>query len=285
MQRRYQHFSIPTEIMRSVVGISEAGSITKAAKKLGLSQPALSSQIKRIEQAVGGSIFRKSANGSVTTELGKLVLTQARKIIEANDQLLRLRGTSLEDSFIRIGLSNVYVRTFIDEIPKNDWGKISVYADTSSELAKCLLDGFIDVAMYFSLPDAVVDSSIKVVGERDDEMTWVRSADFTLSPGAPIPLITWPGQTTHDLMIHALEQKSMVYRIAFSSPDFYSRMEAAKAGLGLTILPKRALGMQLQAANEYYLPSLRSPKLLLCTHASFYAKHRTVVDSMHAKFL
>ena len=81
MHRRYQSSSIPTEIMRSVVGISETGSITKAAKVLGLSQPAISSQIKRIEHVVGGSIFQKSANGSAATELGKLVLIQAKKKI------------------------------------------------------------------------------------------------------------------------------------------------------------------------------------------------------------
>jgi DNA-binding transcriptional LysR family regulator len=186
---------------------------------------------------------------------------------------------------VRVGINNVYVRKFIDDIPKLEWGNIAVYADHSNELAKSLLDGFIDVAIYFALQDVDVDPSVKIVGERPDEMTWVRSADFTLSPGAPIPLITWPGQTTHDLMIQALEQNSMVYRIAFSSPDFNSRMEAAKAGWGLTILPKRAVSAPLQAANEYYLPALRTPKLLLCAHAGVYAKHRALVDKLHVQFM
>ncbi|MDB5619701.1 LysR family transcriptional regulator [Tardiphaga sp.] len=285
MQRRYQHLSIPTEIMRSVVGISEAGSITKAAKLLGLSQPAISSQIKRIEHAVGGSIFQKSANGSATTELGKLVLTQARKILEANDQLLLLRGTTSDDSSIRLGMSNVYSQRMLATMTKAQMADVCIYADNSAEIAKCLLDGFIDVGIFLSLVDLPPDASIDVIAQRDDEVTWVRSTDFTLSPGAPVPLLTWPGQITHDLMIQALERKGMVYRIAFSSPEYNARIEAAKAGMGLTILPKRLVPEPLIFANEYYLPLPGTPKIFLCTRAGFREKNRAFVEQLREKVL
>jgi DNA-binding transcriptional LysR family regulator len=285
MHRRYQHLSIPTEIMRSVVGISEAGSITKAAKMLGLSQPAISSQIKRIEHAVGGSIFQKSANGSATTELGKLVLTQARKILEANDQLLLLRGTTSDDSSIRLGMSNVYSQRMLETTSKAEMANVCIYADNSAEIAKCLLDGFIDVGIFLGLVDMPPDSSIDVIAQRDDEVTWVRSKDFTLSPGAPVPLLTWPGQITHDLMIQALERKGMVYRIAFSSPDYHARIEAAKAGIGLTILPKRLVPEPLMAANEYYLPQPGVPKIFLCARAGFREKNRKLVNMLQEKLL
>ena len=285
MHRRYQHLSIPTEIMRSVVGISEAGSITKAAKLLGLSQPAISSQIKRIEHAVGGSIFQKSANGSATTELGKLVLTQARKILEANDQLLLLRGTTSDDSSIRLGMSNVYSQRMLEIMSKADMANVCIYADNSAEISKCLLDGFIDVGIFLGLVEPSPDSSIEIVAQRDDEVTWVRSRDFTLSPGAPVPLLTWPGQITHDLMIQALERKGMVYRIAFSSPDYQARIDAAKAGIGLTLLPKRLVPESLMAANEYYLPQPSAPKIFLCARAGFRDKNRKLLDQLQEKLL
>ena len=285
MHRRYQHLSIPTEIMRSVVGISEAGSITKAAKLLGLSQPAISSQIKRIEHAVGGSIFQKSANGSATTELGKLVLTQARKILEANDQLLLLRGTNSDDSSIRLGLSNVYSQKMLEITNKAEMANVCIYADNSAEIYKGLLDGFIDVGIFLSLVDLTPDSSIDVITQREDEVTWVRAKDFTLSPGAPVPLLTWPGQITHDLMIQALERKGMVYRIAFSSPDYHARIDAAKAGIGLTLLPKRLVPDPLMAANEYYLPPPSSPKIFLCSRAGFRDKNRKLIDQLQEKLL
>lgn len=285
MHRRYQHQSIPTEIMRSVVSISEAGSITKAAKMLGLSQPAISSQIKRIEHAVGGSIFQKSANGSATTELGKLVLTQARKILEANDQLLLLRGTTSDDASVRLGLSNVYSQRMLEVMSKAEMANINIYADNSAEISKCLADGFIDVGIFLGMVDMPPDSAIDIVAQRDDEVTWVRSRDFTLSPGAPVPLLTWPGQIMHDLMIQALDRKGMVYRIAFSSPDYHARIDAAKAGVGLTLLPKRLVPEPLMAANEYYLPPPGTPKIFLCARAGFREKNRKLIDQLQEKLL
>ena len=45
MYRRNQHVNIPIEIVRTVVAISETGSLSKAGERLGLSQPAISSQM------------------------------------------------------------------------------------------------------------------------------------------------------------------------------------------------------------------------------------------------
>src|SRR5271156_2802164 len=94
MHRRHQHLNIPIEIVRTVVAIAETGSLSKAGERLGLSQPAISSQIRRLQGLVGGSLFVKGANGTTTTELGKLALQQARKLLEANDQILRLGGNN-----------------------------------------------------------------------------------------------------------------------------------------------------------------------------------------------
>ena len=105
MHRRYQNLNIPIEIVRTVVAISETGSLSKAGERLGLSQPAISSQIKRLQGLVGGALFLKTANGTTTTELGKLALQQARRILEANDQLLRLGGNTEGIQPLRLGLS------------------------------------------------------------------------------------------------------------------------------------------------------------------------------------
>lgn len=285
MHRRYQSSSIPTEIMRSVVGISEAGSITKAAKVLGLSQPAISSQIKRIEHAVGGSIFQKSANGSAATELGKLVLIQAKKILEANDQLLMLRGGAPDDTPIRLGLSNIYSRRMMEVLSKAEMVNVSIYADSSAEIVKCLIDGFVDIGIYLSLSETSPDPMVEIVDCREDEVVWVRSKDFTLSPGAPIPLLTWPGQIMHDVMVQALERKGMIYRIAFSSPDFHARIEAAKAGLGLTVLPKRLVPSSLMIANEYYLPTPAIPRILLCTRNDGGTKTNQLLEALRSRFM
>ena len=93
MQRRHQHLNVPSEIVRTIVAISETGSLSKAAKRLGLSQRAASSQIKRIQNLLGAGLFNKTSNGTVPTPFGKLVLDQARRMLDANDQMLRLGGS------------------------------------------------------------------------------------------------------------------------------------------------------------------------------------------------
>ncbi len=284
MHRRYPTVSIPTEIVRSVVAISDTGSITKAAQVLGISQPAISSQIKRIERAVGGSIFQKSANGSATTELGKLVLTQAKRILEANEQLLMLRGGAPDDTLPRVGLSNIYSQRLMEVLNKAEMKNFSIYADNSAEIVKCLSDGFVDIGIYISMSDTPPDPRIEIVDQRDDEVTWVRAKDFTLSPGAPVPLLTWPGQIMHELMVQALERKGMVYRIAFSSPDYHARIEAAKAGLGLTVLPKRLVPPSLIVADEYYLPACGTPRMLLCARNENNLRSIKLLEMLQSRF-
>src|ERR1700753_197485 len=116
MHRRHQHLNIPIEIVRTVVAISETGSLSRAGDRLGLSQPAISSQIKRLQSLVGGALFVKTANGTTTTELGKLALQQARRILAANDKLLRLGGNNNGPQALRLGLSTLFVNAFLKSV-------------------------------------------------------------------------------------------------------------------------------------------------------------------------
>ena len=59
MHKRHQDLNIPVEIVRTVVAMSETGSLSKAGEGLGLSQPAVSSQIHRLQSLVGGALFSK----------------------------------------------------------------------------------------------------------------------------------------------------------------------------------------------------------------------------------
>jgi DNA-binding transcriptional LysR family regulator len=260
MQRR--HLNIPIEIVRTVVAISETGSLTKAAEQLGLSQPAVSSQIKRLEQIVGGSLFSKTPNGSVATDLGRLVLSQARKIIEANDQVLALGGTNGGSDRLRLGLSSVFARRFMMGQMPNGFGDVQIHAGSSQEIAAALIEGHSDVACFFHLRgDIEADLASLIVDEFEDRLVWVRSKSFVLSPGAPIPIVTWAND---DWMIQTLTRHSLSYRIAFSSQDHDAKRAAVEAGVGLTAMPSRMVPPSLVWAKEYYLPDLPTIKTLLC---------------------
>jgi DNA-binding transcriptional LysR family regulator len=69
--------------LRVICAVADAGSVTKAAASLGLAQPALTTQLKRIERSLGGALFVRDRRGARLTPLGDLVLARARVLIPA----------------------------------------------------------------------------------------------------------------------------------------------------------------------------------------------------------
>jgi DNA-binding transcriptional LysR family regulator len=266
MQTRNPLVNIPTEVVRTVVTVQETGSLTKAAAVLGLTQPALSIHIKRLENLLGGEVFRKTPNGSQITELGTLVLQQARKMLEANDQMLALGGFAEGDRPVRLGISTILVRKFLQGRAAVSLEDLQIHADRSASLAHRFLEGHLDVA-------CLVDVGGQQFGELKpfitrqftDRMCWVRSNDFALSSGAPLPIITWTGG---DWMTRVLVARGLSYRIVFSGEEFEVKKAAVEAGLGLSALPLRHIPQGLVEAREAYLPELPDLTGILCVRTS-----------------
>ncbi|QDM19502.1 LysR family transcriptional regulator [Tardiphaga sp. vice278] len=257
--------NIPIEIVRTVVAISETGSLTKAAEKLGLSQPAVSSQIKRIQSIVGGALFARTANGTTATQLGKLVLHQARRILEANDQMLRLGGAAHLPQPVRLGLSTLFVREFLGHQTAQSLTDVVIQTDNSVGITKGLIDGYIDIAYILENPEMTSEIAHLIVNDTDEEFVWVRSRDFVLSPDSPIPILTWPGD---DLMIRTLTRQGIAYKVVFNSPDYHAKLAAVEAGIGIAAIPRRLIPPSLVWAQEYYLPELPPIKALLCARSN-----------------
>ncbi|AHH99571.1 LysR family transcriptional regulator [Kutzneria albida] len=89
--------------LRSVRAIAEAGSLTAAAAALGVSQPSLTVQLRRIESAVGGQLFLRGKNGAVPTELGEYVLSTCDEILDRMAELRRHATCRAGGERIRIG--------------------------------------------------------------------------------------------------------------------------------------------------------------------------------------
>src|SRR6201996_149521 len=247
MNRRHQHINIPIEIVRTVVAISETGSLSKAGERLGLSQPAISSQVKRLQNLVGGSLFVKTANGTTTTELGKLALRQARIILEANDQLLRLGGTNVEPQPLRLGLSTLFVSEFVRHQTPETLADIFIHTDDSTSIGRGIVEGYIDIACIYRNQRHDADIDQMVVNEHNEALIWVRAKNFVLSPGAPLPILTYPGD---DWMIPTLTKLGLSYKIVFNSLDFHARMSAVEAGVGLSSVPQSKAPPTLIQAEE-----------------------------------
>jgi DNA-binding transcriptional LysR family regulator len=73
--------------LHSLCAIADAGSITRAAVVLGVSQPALTAQLQRVERELGGAVFVRDRRGVSPTPLGQYLLTRARAVLLAMDEL------------------------------------------------------------------------------------------------------------------------------------------------------------------------------------------------------
>lgn len=102
--------------LRSFAAVAEAGHLTRAAQKLHISQPALSAQIKALEDELGLTLFERTSTGMTLTAAGKRLLAEADKILvasqtfEAEARALKggvagkaRVGTLSDPEFIRLG--------------------------------------------------------------------------------------------------------------------------------------------------------------------------------------
>ncbi|MCO1577731.1 LysR family transcriptional regulator [Crossiella sp. SN42] len=98
--------------LRVICTVADTGSVTKAAAKLGLAQPALTAQLNRIERALGGALFERDRRGSRPTQLGELVLARARLLLpavsELREEAARLANSAGDEgaTHFRIGSAN-----------------------------------------------------------------------------------------------------------------------------------------------------------------------------------
>ncbi|MBT2405490.1 MULTISPECIES: LysR family transcriptional regulator [unclassified Streptomyces] len=73
---------------RIVVTISTTGSISAGAQELGLPQPSLTAQLRRIERAVGGDLFVRSRSGVTPTELGARLVPRLADLVRRADEVM-----------------------------------------------------------------------------------------------------------------------------------------------------------------------------------------------------
>lgn len=76
--------------LRTFVAVAEAGSLTRAAEAVHLSQPAVSGHIKALEQTLGVQLFRRAPRGMALTDAGQMLLREAKDVLHRADGVTRL---------------------------------------------------------------------------------------------------------------------------------------------------------------------------------------------------
>ena len=185
--------NVPIDLLKTLVLVADLGSVTRVARELGISQSAVSAQIRRLEVLVSGTVFVKQGRGVQLSELGQFISSYARRIVAMSDQLQAIVGTGARKTQVRVGLPSgigpvVFARVFAALSSKLDESPL-ITCDTSANLLRALDSGFIDAAFLVD----TTPSPAPVAAEWNEPWHWIKASDFLLSPGAPVPLVCWPG--------------------------------------------------------------------------------------------
>ena len=79
--------------LRTIIHVAELGSLTKAADRLRIAQPALSRQVRMLEEELGVRLFNRHGRGMVVTDEGREVLTRAVRVMA---ELEEIRATAVD---------------------------------------------------------------------------------------------------------------------------------------------------------------------------------------------
>src|SRR5471032_1205185 len=100
--------NIPTDLLRTLVAVVDLRSFTKAAASLGVTQPAVSAQIKRLQFLLGADLFDLSSQGVSLTPQGEMVVSYARRLLSINDQIVHIGAEPRSEMVIRVGAGGDY---------------------------------------------------------------------------------------------------------------------------------------------------------------------------------
>jgi DNA-binding transcriptional LysR family regulator len=140
--------------LRVVHAVADTGSLTKAAARLGVSQPALTAQLARIERVLGGTLFDRGPHGAEPTGLGKFIVGRAVALLADMDALVgaaRQEVTGITPRpALRVGTTPMLMLAgFIKQLHRGGgYGQISTLVEPSSQdVLELLAASRIDVAL------------------------------------------------------------------------------------------------------------------------------------------
>ena len=139
---------------RIFYAVANAGNISKAAKELYISQPAISKSIQKLEDSVGVRLFDRSSRGVTLTSEGELLYSHVKSAFETlslGEEKLR-RSITLGVGHLSIGVSSTlckyillpYLKDFIKKYPHIN---ISIACHSTNQTLALLEDGKLDVGL------------------------------------------------------------------------------------------------------------------------------------------
>jgi len=251
--------NIPTDLLRTLVAVTEMRSFTKAAQSLGVTQPAVSAQIKRLQYLLGYEVLDKSAPGVSLTPRGEIVVNNARRLLSINDEILQLTSGHMPGQSIRLGIPIDYAGARLPGTLvrfRRQWPDINynVSSGPVDDMLRDLKQGELDLVLGL-FTDAPAIEARHVWTQK---AVWVHSEATTLDAAGPVPLVSYGGDSAcQRLAVAALHRAGLDCNFVFTSHSLMSLMAAVAAGFGVMVVPRgRALRNKLSIWEDSPLPEL-----------------------------
>ena len=252
------------DTLRTFVTIIDMGGFAKAGDVLGRSQPAISLQIKKLEEQLGKRLFEKVGQRQLANQDGLQLYQQARAMLSINDDIFRqFEQTNLRGR-LRLGIPSEFATTLLPGIV-GEFSKLypDVTLEVTSSLSRHLLSD--SQRAQFDLILALVDPEQETEGELvlEDELVWVGDRTQPM-PNNQVSLVLAPdGCIYRSKVIQQLKQQTTAWRISYTHADLFGLIAAIKQGLGVTALAKTSRPQELDIVRHRNLPGLGTINICL----------------------
>lgn len=156
--------------LKHFLAVAEAGSITAAAKALRLTQPALSRQIKALEEALDTALLERGAHSINLTPAGEVLMIEARKLVRLSETMIeKVKATAVGEP-LRVGYApslageflSVAIERFTQFHPRV---RVGLYDWSSAEMRAGLATGRLDLIV--AAPCTGMQEPIRWIALRD----------------------------------------------------------------------------------------------------------------------
>ena len=250
--------------LRTLVTIIDVGGYHRAGDILGRSQPAISLQIKKLEQQLGKRLFDKIGQRYQANADGLWLYNKAREMLAINDDIFRHTEVGKLRGRLRLGIPSEFASTLLPSVI----GEFNVrYPDVSLDVTSALSRHLLhsnqrkDFDLILALVDPAEDTSGEVLIE--DELVWVGDAKQALSRSLLSLVLAPDGCIYRSRVIEKLKRQTHAWKISYTNPDLYGLIAAIRQGLGISALAKSSVPQELDILKHPQLPVLGRIKICL----------------------